>query len=589
MELAASVEPLNSPLAPFLTPADLEFFRFCQSEYEERQRDNNSELRWSVSLTNPRNRLNAWKATVDRRWRIDGCAGLGRQLFAVPLFMGPNLPVKRIDVILPCPSRYSPALRRFLRSSCLFSMFSPAINHLEICEYVIQALDYWSSKQLYFQEIYHQLPFGSKIIVEKLALNIENSTLRFLPNTRFGEQLLSAKALQKLWGISTLAWPDVIALEELQHRVQLNGNVSVVQLPHKSEPFIFKTNTRSMKHVYHELKILLMLEDHPHIISKPCFVVTVQDQENSPSKIVGFLLEFHSFGNLRDAIESGCEISKELKMKWARQIVQTLLDIVQSPAGFYSDLKPDNIIFSRSNRNIIIIDFEQAGNWDTFQPPEIFYLNWMDRLSGMKSVSFGKREQYKALVQANIPEPADKSLLYSNPEHGYYDQWTSLTRFQKEAAMVYSFGKILWCIFEECSHTCNSSDEKYEAKVDLQFPSFLKTPTTIRDLIKKCTLGAPEWAPREEIRIAYEGSVFLPVSALGKGGVETEISPQEAVDAAKLLWTHRVAKMEDYVKAKTRWIQGNPETGDEALLGYPSRPNLTEVVLILQEEGVDEK
>lgn len=57
------------------------------------------------------------------------------------------------------------------------------------------------------------------------------------------------------------------------------------------------------------------------------------------------------------------------------QIMRTLCNILEGLARFYLDL--NNLIASHPAHDIIFIDFKQAGNWNTFQAPEIFYLEWM--------------------------------------------------------------------------------------------------------------------------------------------------------------------------------------------------------------------
>lgn len=363
MELAASVELFICPSAPFLTPIDSEVFRTCQTEYDERQNDNRSGVRWNYSLMNPRNRLNALPPVMKPQWRIDGCTAMGRQFFALPIFMLPDLPVKRIDIIIPCQSRHPHALRRTLRSSCLYGMSSRAINELEISQYILHVLDRWSSRQPYFEQIYRALPFGSKIIVESITSNIDEVRVRFLPNAEFAKRLSTAKTLQSLLKLSPDEWPTMVALERLRHEAQLNNNVSIVRLPHLhcSKLFVFKTNLRSIKNMYHELKMLLIMEDHPNIISKPAYVVSIEDFASPSVKVGGFILEYYPSGTLRDVLDCSIKPTKNLQLRWSTQIVRTLCNILDGPARFYSDLKPDNLIVSHPAHDIIFIDFEQAG------------------------------------------------------------------------------------------------------------------------------------------------------------------------------------------------------------------------------------
>ena len=153
--------------------------------------------------------------------------------------------------------------------------------------------------------------------------------------------------------------------------------------------------------------------------------------------------------------------------------------------------------------------------------------------------------------------------------------------------MVFSVGKILWCIFEECSHTRNSTDENYEKAVPLEFPHFSgKTPPGIRTLIRSCTHGAEEWEDRERARLVRDGP-RLAVSSARPGSVDDdqEPSPRETMRAVRELWRREVQRMEKYADAKARWVNNACIDGDVDLLGFPQRPLQEEVLAALHREA----
>ena len=51
------------------------------------------------------------------------------------------------------------------------------------------------------------------------------------------------------------------------------------------------------------------------------------------------------------------------------QITSTMMFIMKTPTRFYSELKPDNVLLSDPDKDVILIDFEQVGNWTSFSRP----------------------------------------------------------------------------------------------------------------------------------------------------------------------------------------------------------------------------
>lgn len=149
--------------------------------------------------------------------------------------------------------------------------------------------------------------------------------------------------------------------------------------------------------------------------------------------------------------------------------------------------------------------------------------------------------------------------------------------------MVFSLGKVLWCIFEGCSHTRNSIDEKYEREVDHEFPKFRRTSEPLQQLIRKCTYGAPEYNSTEPFHLVRDGP-RVKVESSGESEWSCHGSPREVLEAARALWSDRLSRMERYVEAKGRWMQNSHQEGDLQLLGFPLRPSLAEALDILKKE-----
>lgn len=64
--------------------------------------------------------------------------------------------------------------------------------------------------------------------------------------------------------------------------------------------------------------------------------------------------------------------------------------------------------------------------------------------------------------------------------------------------MAYVLGRVLWCVFE--AQPSSNAAEFMGAEVfqephpDHRFPAFRHIPLNVRQLIRRCTHDAPEWA-----------------------------------------------------------------------------------------------
>ncbi|KAK3293558.1 uncharacterized protein B0H64DRAFT_477075 [Chaetomium fimeti] len=439
-------------------------------------------------------------------------------------------------------------------------MSSAAVRRLDITRYLEQLLSVWSSSVPYFEEIYRALPFGSRIMVDNLPTDLSKAKVRFLSNSGWEDTLAPLEHLSGLWELPSESWPTAVPIGGLRHVRHLNGNVSVIRLPreHGRVHFIFKTNLSDPDTIYHELRLLLTMPPHQHVIGKPRYIVTTSrdvDLESPPPvRVLGFILEYYESGTMAAALERAPDLPLQTKLRWATQVVRAMSDVRDGPAGFYSDLNPDNLLISPDGLDVMLIDFEQGGNWDTFLAPEVCYAG-------------------------NQDGEVDRNAAPSTPAQRFRGVWQSLSRERQEKAMVFAIGKLLWCMFEGVSHTRNSTDERYETETPIEFPNFAGTPHGLRGLIRQCTAGAPEWravgtAAVGIIRTRMEFVVARDERAeLGDG-----CTPREAMDAAKTLWTRRVGEMQEYMEARCRWLADMPVAGDDLLLGFPSRPSLSQVL-----------
>jgi serine/threonine protein kinase len=417
-------------------------------------------------------------------------------------------------------------------------------------------------------------------------VNIEQIKVHMIRDYKTERQLLSVSKLQELWKLPSTSWPKTISLYHLEHYSQIHDTISLVRIPtlHSDKLFVFKSAVDDVKFLYHELKLLLTMPPHSNIMPRPLFLVINKDRYSTENKVYGFVMEYRSQGNLADMLAERAEKGTlELKdqFNWARQITSTMIFIKESPARFYSELKPDNLVLSDGAERVILIDFEQMGNWITFSAPEVHYLEYLLKLSKSDAIPHGERRRYAEMVKEHMPQEQDPHPIYANPPNGYYRPWICFTPAEQEAAEVFSLGKTLWCIFEGCSDTRNSVLKAFKRDSGLEFPDFRRTPAKVRTLIAACTRGNRDGEP-DRVEIVRQGSKVYP---RGRSGVNGEPlgTIAEARKAAKLMWQQRIQEMEHFLQAKKRWRDGQGREEDRDLVGYPSRPLLSEVLRILTE------
>ena len=243
-------------------------------------------------------------------------------------------------------------------------------------------------------------------------------------------------------------------------------------------------------------------------------------------------------------------------------------------------------------------------SWATFSAPEIHYLEYLLQLSASEETPELERERYTALVAQHLPTdqpPSVRQHVYANPPQGYYRPWLALGPAQREAAEVFSLGKLLWCLFEGRADPRISLLKSFRHEplsspwctappaLDIEFPTFRRTPEPVRALIRRCTRGDPLWRPEAAWQrgIVRVGAQAFPRGRSGVSG-EPRGTAQEALEAAKQGWRETLRDMEIYLDAWGRWRRGGASQQDEELLGFTLRPTLQEILDRLMTFGAEQ-
>jgi len=469
---------------------------------------------WDTSVLNPKNRVDCAEPTCTSKlgWRIDGSADEGTRFFAIPTTLLPNLPPLRIDVFIPEQTEHPPEFRDALQSNFSAVLKDSRVANLGVSHYICHVLDHWSRGDPNFLRSLRTLPFGSKIIIPKIT-SPKYSPVHVIPAHDLERNLLSVRALQVPWkdDILPVSWPPMVDIYELQLHAQIHDSISLVYIPsrHRDEILIFKSTATEPRFLYHELKVLLTLPPHPNVLSKPLYVVAKRCAFGGKNAVCGFILPYYSAGSLKEALPSRAlngTLTLNTQLKWACQITAALLH-VHSAGTFYADLKPENILLSPSlpdedynsiDDDLILIDFEQRGNWFAWSAPETLYHEYLEII--VSSLPPEKTAKFAHLLSSYFPAADDvrsrvelDSKKYTNPQHGYCASWIRLILAQQESATVHALGKLLWCVFEGQANVQHSIRNSLRYEPDLEFPAFRRTPEKLRELIYLCTRDTAEW------------------------------------------------------------------------------------------------
>lgn len=482
------------------------------------------EASWDGSQLNPKNRIVSLEPPDQPLWRIDGCAGLGTQFYAIPLFLG-DIPPIRCDVLLSEDAAEEPFIRKLLDLDTVFHARDRArLRRQAIYSYVLRTLQAWTERygREKVKEIYYASPFGSRIVFGNLPLNVEDVDVHVRYHWDLESHYNTANELVKMWDgqVNIKSVPPTVDIFDLVFVQQLHDSVCIVRYrtdtncargrPREEGLWVLKALTSSVKFMYHELRVLLTMPAHPNIISAPTRLVTKATRMNTKRiVVVGFLMPFHSGGGLRDELpllRLNHLLHLRDQIQWARSICSAMLHIRFQAHTFYPDLRLDQIVFPADRKHPIIVDMEQRGVWCEFGSPETNAIDYILALAedeedddtaaqfefGMGS-SWPSRHHFRDILhrlQPNYNKLCNPDDYYDNPPMGYNIPWICLTWKEQEYAMVYMLGRLLWCIFEGMSAPQRGAIwQSYHNEPEFEFPGFRGTPFEFRGLIDQCTRG----------------------------------------------------------------------------------------------------
>ncbi|KAK0386819.1 hypothetical protein NLU13_2342 [Sarocladium strictum] len=527
---------------------------------------------WSASFLNPKNRIDSLEPVRNSKWRIDGCTAYGSQFYAVPVFFD-TCPL-RIDVFVPELTTLPEAIRRVLDVDVVFhTRDADRIAGLGITRHILRILNYWTSTLAAPRAPFDDVPFGSRIVLANLPVNIRDVSITIAPAHYVERHLVPLADLQANWG-AHLCYPPTVDVRRLKVVFQVHDSVCLVELDQKL--WILKALANHTKYLYHELRNLLRIPPHENVVAKPSHLVTKACSFGGKTAVLGFTLEYHEYGSLRDLVpflHLHHQITTETAVGWSVQLTSALCHLRQTTGTFYPDLRLDNIVLSADGR-VVMVDFEQRGVWCEFAAPEVNAFDYVRIVAIDGDTEPCVQQQFADILEAQLPgwHDLEEGEEYIWPSSGYNVAWKCLTPTEQEACEVYMLGRVLWCIFEGQSAPQRATVWiSYRWEPELEFPEYRKAPQPIRDLIDRCTRGR---SPGMGTVITRRGSQLVLRSLERTGGS----TPEDVQQTAKEWWQAELKRSRDWLRARAEGLR----RGDWNENFY-NRPRLREVYDALKE------
>ncbi|PKS06557.1 hypothetical protein jhhlp_007305 [Lomentospora prolificans] len=542
-----AIHDVIHPTAAFVVDSTYESVKLVAgNEFRSRQ----NEKEWESSPLNPRNRIDSLDFPSNPLWRIDGCTGLGTQFYAIPLFIAPAIP-SRIDVFIPEQSTQPPEIRSLLQLDDAFHAKDKGrVMNLGITRLIVRKLQQWTRAFADPPAWYRSLPFGSRIVFDNISLVLDQIRIRVAPMHNLERQLKSADFLSKLWK-NNVTLPPQVPLSNLELIEQLHDSVCVVRFD--SRLWILKALTSYPKYIYHELRNLLAIESHKNVISRPAYLATKRCSFGNKNAVVGFLLEYHEQGTLRDILplrRAHDILTLSDQLRWSLQITEAILHLHENCHVFYPDLRLDNVVLSQSD-DAIIVDLEQRGVWCEFSAPEVNFIQYMLLLATSEDIPESVQSHYNTRIRRLLRGFDDLADFTSTEEHvqllpSYNVPWLCLSRGEQEAAEVYMLGRVIWCIFEGVSAPHQTAFwQSYKWESDLEFPNFRRTPEKIRSLINRCTSGRRHTLGEKVSRV---GSRLEIVAGLQSAIDKVPATPESSLHViARKWWKEEIRYAEEFL------------------------------------------
>lgn len=153
-------------------------------------------------------------------------------------------------------------------------------------------------------------------------------------------------------------WIRTVTRRELRELDRIRPNLDLVSYRHRKAVFKYSFLDSRLSHQrWDELNILIRLSSHQNIIP---FHRVVVEKLRGHERIVGFTTQYIAGGTL-DIYTQNPDYMFLFKLKWLKQLINTIDDLNYKYGIAHQDLAPQNLIIHQATDKILLLDFNLSA------------------------------------------------------------------------------------------------------------------------------------------------------------------------------------------------------------------------------------
>ncbi|RSL62933.1 hypothetical protein CEP54_005496 [Fusarium duplospermum] len=246
-------------------------------------------------------------------------------------------------------------------------------------------------------------------------------------------------------------------------------------------------------------KLIANMPPHPNI-QPPAEILVSIDDSKGEKVLMGHLSTFLDLRDLASLIEkqnlAGKQISLREKVKWCHQMSLVVAHTHRSLHTFHMDIQPGNFLVD-SERNLVLIDWEQSGTSTTTLAPEAdgtWDVNEEPTTKDTRLVY----TKYTGPPRRNMPKDGGTATFQA---WNVFPEWQATLHRATELAEVFALGRTMWMVLTQ---TVDGFDEvKHPNDVRVTWDSENDIPKNWIETVNRCMAEDPNERPNVEDLVKF--------------------------------------------------------------------------------------